>query len=376
VGTPIRGWCQGGSDIRGWDVVASGPVVLPPLSQGIVVGKMRGTSNSDVPREVLVEPVGIGKPGAYVARVASRVYTQEELVTLGDLEGRSERKTCTRREKYNGEVNANDVSIDGKELSLQASASNAARYYALKVLNTSRQHLEIGKHVKLGTAEAILRCAPRVTEFDWRNLEAGSVNLIRRNDSAELAEVRAELERRLAHLVTVERQILMPIMNEYLDLFCNDKEGVPPCTTKGFHEIMIGDALPYRVPYALREEMKNQLDEMLRKEVITPCASPWAAPVILVPKKAADGTPKYRFYTNFRGLNSVTSIPVYPIPDIKSNLSPMAGSKYFTLLDIENTYLNIPIKEEHKDKTGLVTPFRSFRYEKMAFGLADAPATF
>jgi hypothetical protein len=69
----------------------------------------------------------------------------------------------------------------------------------------------------------------------------------------------------------------MPVVNEYLDLFCNDKEGVQPCTTKWFHEIRIGDALPvktnpYRVPYALLEEMKNQLNEMMRKGVITPCA--------------------------------------------------------------------------------------------------------
>jgi hypothetical protein len=130
------------------------------------------------------------------------------------------------------------------------------------------------------------------------------------------------------------------------------------------------------VPYALKEEMKRQFDEMLDKGVITSCASPWAAPVILVPKKSHDGKPKYRFRTDFRGLNSVTMTPVYPIPDIKSNLSLMAGSKYFTLLDIENAYWNIPIKEEDRDKTGFVTPFGSFRYERMAFGLSGAPSTF
>jgi len=54
----------------------------------------------------------------------------------------------------------------------------------------------------------------------------------------------------------------------------------------------------------------------------------------------------------------------------------MAGSKYFTLLDIENAYWNILIKEGDKDNPGFVTPFGSFRYEKMAFGLAGAPATF
>ena len=67
-----------------------------------------------------------------------------------------------------------------------------------------------------------------------------------------------------------------------------------PCTTKGWHEIRTGDALPikkipYGVPYVLREEMKNQLDEMMRKGVIIPCASPWAEPVILVAMKSADG---------------------------------------------------------------------------------------
>jgi len=78
VGTPIPGLSPGGADIRVWDVVASGPVVLPPLSQEIVMGKMRGKDSIDVLREVLIEPVGVGTPGAYVARVASLVYTREE----------------------------------------------------------------------------------------------------------------------------------------------------------------------------------------------------------------------------------------------------------------------------------------------------------
>jgi hypothetical protein len=42
----------------------------------------------------------------------------------------------------------------------------------------------------------------------------------------------------------------------------------------------------------------------------------------------------------------VTVTPVYPIPDIKSNHSLMAGSKYFTLLDMEN-----PIRDEDKEKS-------------------------
>jgi hypothetical protein len=54
----------------------------------------------------------------------------------------------------------------------------------------------------------------------------------------------------------------------------------------------------------------------------------------------------------------------------------MAGSTYFTLLDIENAYWSIPIRDEDKDKTGFVTPFGSFRYERMAFGFSGPPLTF
>jgi hypothetical protein len=73
---------------------------------------------------------------------------------------------------------------------------------------------------------------------------------------------------------------------------------------------------------------------MIQRGVITPSCSEWAAPVILVKRKSMDGTPKYRFCTDFRGLNAVTKIPVHPIPYIKSNLSLMAGSRCFTLLHI------------------------------------------
>jgi hypothetical protein len=72
----------------------------------------------------------------------------------------------------------------------------------------------------------------------------------------------------------------------------------------------------------------------------------------------------------------VTKIPVYPIPDIKGNLSSIAGSRYFTLLDIESAYWHFPIHPDDKDKTGFVTPFGGFRYDRLAYGLALAPSTF
>jgi hypothetical protein len=59
----------------------------------------------------------------------------------------------------------------------------------------------------------------------------------------------------------------MPIIERYVVLFCNDTTGELPCTTKGYHKIRIGNALPnkrnpYKVPNSLKGEMKIQLHDM------------------------------------------------------------------------------------------------------------------
>jgi hypothetical protein len=63
-------------------VVALEAVVLPPLSEGLIIGKIKGNYGVDIPGEVLIEPLGLGTPGAYMARVVNRVLTSEEVETL------------------------------------------------------------------------------------------------------------------------------------------------------------------------------------------------------------------------------------------------------------------------------------------------------
>jgi len=72
------------------------------------------------------------------------------------------------------------------------------------------------------------------------------------------------------------------------------------------HQIHVVDAKPirkppYRTPFALRQEMQDQIQKMLAKGVIRESNSPWSAPVLLVPKRSLDGKPKFRFCVDFRG---------------------------------------------------------------------------
>jgi len=58
-------------------ILPSQLVILPPRSRVIVMGRITGERQSEgLPRAILVEPVEIGSPGAYVARVISDVFVR------------------------------------------------------------------------------------------------------------------------------------------------------------------------------------------------------------------------------------------------------------------------------------------------------------
>jgi hypothetical protein len=100
------------------------------------------------------------------------------------------------------------------------------------------------------------------------------------------------------------------------------------------HQVLVGDASPirkppYRTPFALRKEMQNQVDQMLKKGIIRSSTSTWSAPSLLVPKRSPDGKLKYRFCVDFRALNAVTRFDPYPLPIMEETTSALFGSKYF-----------------------------------------------
>lgn len=50
--------------------------------------------------------------------------------------------------------------------------------------------------------------------------------------------------------------------------------------------------------------------------------------------------------------------------------------RYFTSLDQANAYLAIPISDEDREKTAFCTPLGLYEFNKLPFGLCNAPATF
>ena len=119
--------------------------------------------------------------------------------------------------------------------------------------------------------------------------------------------------------------------------------------------------------------MQTQVENMLDKGVIRPSNSPWSAPAILVPKNSADDTPKYRFCVDFRALNSVTKFYTYPIP-VFEEATASHGFRYFTTLDCQSGFWQVPIKQEHRERTGFTVPSGHYEFTRLPFGLSNSPS--
>ena len=97
--------------------------------------------------------------------------------------------------------------------------------------------------------------------------------------------------------------------------------------------------------------MEKHIQEMLVEGVISPSNSPWAAPVVLAPKK--DGT--IRFCVDYWALNEVTKKDVYTLPRVDEVLDALGNSKYRTTLDLVSGYWQTPVQEEDREKTAFIT---------------------
>ena len=169
---------------------------------------------------------------------------------------------------------------------------------------------------------------------------------------------------------------LQQLVEEYHEVFAlaEDEMG---CTDVVKHKIDTGDhppikQYPRRTPFVQRAKIASMITDMEKKGIVKPSVSPWASPVILVPKK--DGTT--RFCVDYRRLNAVTKKDVYPLPRIEDILDTIGRARYFTTFDLSAGYWQIQLDPCATEKTAFTTHCGLFEFTRMPFGLCNAPSTF
>ena len=75
-------------------------------------------------------------------------------------------------------------------------------------------------------------------------------------------------------------------------------------------------------------------------------------------------------------INQVAKLDGYQLPKIEDIFSKLSGGTIFTKLDLTSAYQQIPLDEESKRFTTINTPRGLFRYNRLPFEIASAPAIF
>ena len=77
---------------------------------------------------------------------------------------------------------------------------------------------------------------------------------------------------------------------------------------------------------------------------------------------------------DYHALNKVTRKFTWLMPKVEDIFSKLNGVKYFSTLDLLAGYHHIPLDESSMPKMAFNSPFRKYKYVKVPFGLAQAPA--
>ncbi|XP_077947563.1 uncharacterized protein LOC144388873 isoform X3 [Gasterosteus aculeatus] len=154
-------------------------------------------------------------------------------------------------------------------------------------------------------------------------------------------------------------------------------EGDLGCTNLIEHEIPLLDDVPVRqrfrrIPPSDYDSVKNHINQLLETQIIRESCSPYASPIVLVKKK--DGS--LRMCVDYRQLNSKTRRDAFPLPRIEESLDALAGARWFSTMDLASGYNQVPVAKKDRAKTAFCTPFGLFEFNRMPFGLCNAPGTF
>jgi len=235
------------------------------------------------------------------------------------------------------------------------------------------------------TEEPVEITTPLVTLSEMQVSDRMSVLTLQKSDNADSVQARRERlikQLRLDHLNSEEKGTIKGICEDFCDIFHLEDDKLT-YTTAVAHEIATKvdsapvNVRPYRLPEKHKKEVNSQITRMLDDDIIRPSSSQWNAPLLVVPKKAdASGKQKLRIVIDFRKLNDLTIGDSFPLPNITDILDQLGNAKYFSTLDLASGYHQIPMQEEHKRKTAFSTPYGHFEFNRMPFGLKNAPATF
>ena len=199
-------------------------------------------------------------------------------------------------------------------------------------------------------------------------VDADSVPIIGLNTSEKLNLIKRVYK--IANDISVQANI----EDEFVDCF-----GEIGCLKRTHHIEVKEDVKPIiapirKIPFALKDKLKEELHRMMKLEIIEPVEKPtdWVNALVIVSKPNG----KLRICLDPRPLNKAIKRQHHKLPTAEEIISQMHGAHYFTKLDASNGFWQIRVDNESADLLTFDTPFGRYRFKRLPFGIHSASEVF
>ena len=117
-------------------------------------------------------------------------------------------------------------------------------------------------------------------------------------------------------------------------------------------------------------ELKRMQDEGIIKPVETP--TDWCAAMVPVEKKSG----RVRICVDFKHLNQNVKRPFINLPNLDDIAPKLVGAQYFSTLDADSGFYQVPLASESMHLTTFITPFGRFCFQRLPMGINIGPEVF
>ena len=127
-------------------------------------------------------------------------------------------------------------------------------------------------------------------------------------------------------------------------------------------------ALPCRkIPLAIRDDVKRELDNLVERGVLEPVIEPtrWVSQMAVVRKSNG----RLRLCIDPQALNSALLREHFRLPTLDDVLPELANAKIFSKVDVKEAYWHVKLDKASSLLTTMITPFGRFRWLRLPFGL-------
>ena len=200
-------------------------------------------------------------------------------------------------------------------------------------------------------------------------------------DENDFAHVQPVIDRLPATLTDDQREQAVELIKRNADIFSRHEFDVG-CTNLLTADIPTYDHPPIAEPLRRHarvhlDTIDETIDRMETAGIVEKANSPWSANLVVITRKDENGKPTTpRITIDFRGLNAITCRDRFPLPNLKECLHTLDKACVISTIDISNSFFQLLIKEEDRNKTSFLTRKGQFRFTRLPQGCTNSPAVF